>query len=99
MPLLALAFVLPIRPLAPVASAKASIATVLDAVLLPGLGFALSGITFGAVTGFLTLYFFLQGWADGALAFTTFAVALIVTRILAATCRTASAALGRRSTV
>jgi MFS family permease len=56
---------------------------VIGAVLLPGIGFALSGITFGAVTAFLTLYFAIQGWAGGALAFTTFAMALIATRIVA----------------
>lgn len=82
-PLLSAAFVVPIRPLAPVASARASIATVLNTVLLPGIGFALSGITFGAVTVFLTLHFSVQGWANGALAFTAFAVALIALRLVA----------------
>ena len=82
-PLLSLAWVLPIPALAPVASARVPMATVLGAVLLPGIGFALSGITFGAVTVFLTLHFSVQGWAHGALAFTTFAVALIALRIVA----------------
>jgi MFS family permease len=82
-PLASLGFVAPIRPPAPVASTKAPITTVLGAVLLPGIGFALSGITFGSVTAFLTLYFAVQGWAGGAPAFTTFAVALIATRLVA----------------
>lgn len=82
-PLASLAFIAPVRPLAPVASARAPISTVLAAVLLPGVGFALSGITFGSVTAFLTLLFAVRGWAHGALAFTTFAVALIATRIVA----------------
>lgn len=82
-PLLSLAFIAPIHPLAPVAAVKTPISAVLGAVLLPGIGFALSGITFGAVTVFLTLHFSVQGWAGGALAFTTFAVALIATRIVA----------------
>ena len=82
-PLLSLAFITPIHPLAPVAAVKTPISAVLGAVLLPGIGFALSGITFGAVTVFLTLHFSVQGWAGGALAFTTFAVALIATRIVA----------------
>lgn len=82
-PLLSLAWVLPIPALAPVASARVPMATVLGAVLLPGIGFALSGITFGAVMVFLTLHFSVQGWAHGALAFTTFAVALIALRIVA----------------
>lgn len=82
-PLFSIAIIAPIRSLAPVASAKAPISAVLGAVLLPGVGFALSGITFGSVTVFLTLYFAIQGWAGGALAFTTFAVFLIATRIVA----------------
>ena len=82
-PLISIAFIVPIRALAPVASTRAPISAVLGAVMLPGVGFALSGITFGAVTAFLTLYFAVEGWAGGALAFTTFAVALIATRIVA----------------
>jgi MFS family permease len=82
-PLASLAFIVPVRPLAPVSSVRAPLSTVLSAVLLPGIGFALSGITFGSVTAFLTLYFVVQGWAHGALAFTSFAVALIATRIVA----------------
>ena len=68
--------------LVPEVPRKAGILTVLGAVALPGVGFALSGITFGAVTSFLTLYFAVSGWSHGALAFTTFAVALIAARIL-----------------
>jgi len=63
--------------LVPKVPRAAGVSTVLGAVALPGLGFALSGITFGAVTSFLTLYFAVSGWNHGALAFTTFAVALI----------------------
>lgn len=69
-PLVSLACIAPVRALAPVASAEVPMSAVLGAVLLPGIGFALSGITFGAATVFLTLYFSVQGWAGGALAFT-----------------------------
>lgn len=82
-PLLSIAFIAPVRSLAPVASATTPISAVLGAVLLPGAGFALSGITFGSVTVFLTLYFAVEGWAGGALAFTAFAAVLIATRIVA----------------
>jgi MFS family permease len=82
-PLATIALIIPVRALAPASSAKAPITTVLGAVLLPGLGFTLSGLTFGSVTTFLTLYFAVQGWAHGSLAFTAFAVALIFTRIVA----------------
>ena len=63
-------------------SYKAGIATVINLVSLPGAGFALSGITFGAITTFLTLFFSVKNWNHGALAFTLFAIMLIVTRIL-----------------
>jgi len=56
---------------------------VLRAVAIPGIGFALSGITYGALTAFLTLYFALQHWPYGAFAFSTFSVLLIVTRVVA----------------
>jgi len=79
--LVTLALIAPMRALPPVASEKAPLSTVLRAVLLPGVGFALSGITFGSVTTFLTLYFALRGWAHGAVAFSMFASALIAMRV------------------
>lgn len=79
--LVTLALITPMRALPPVASEKAPLSTVLRAVLLPGVGFALSGITFGSVTTFLTLYFALRGWAHGAVAFAMFASALIAMRV------------------
>lgn len=81
-PLAALAIISPLRPLLPPHAPKGRISAVFSAVLLPGLGFALSGITFGAITAFLTLYFAVQHWSHGALAFTVFAVALIAARIV-----------------
>jgi MFS family permease len=80
-PLAAIAFISAMRAVAPVPAAKAPLSTVLRAVMLPGIGFALSGITFGSVTTFLTLYFAKQGWAHGAAAFSTFALALIAARV------------------
>ncbi len=55
--------------------------SVFSAVFWPGVGFALSGITFGAVTTFLTLLFSVNHWNHGALAFAVFACMLILTRI------------------
>lgn len=83
LPVLALAMTIKLRPYTPPNPHRAPIGTVLGAVALPGLGFALSGITFGSITAFLTLFFALEGWAHGALAFTAFAVALILTRVVA----------------
>ncbi|WP_207791730.1 arabinose transporter [Sandaracinobacteroides hominis] len=81
-PLAALTVIMPLRALIPATAPKGNVRTVLSAVLLPGLGFALSGVTFGSMTAFLTLYFSVEGWAHGALAFSLFAVALIVARIV-----------------
>ena len=72
-----------VTPFVPEPAPAQPIATVMRAVALPGFGFALSGITFGAVTAFLTLFFAVEGWQNGALAFTAFAVSLIVSRIVA----------------
>jgi MFS family permease len=82
-PLAALALVQPLQALPPTAKRNTGIMAVLSAVIWPGIGFALSGITFGSITSFLTLYFVVSGWKSGALAFSAFAVALILTRIAA----------------
>jgi predicted MFS family arabinose efflux permease len=80
-PLLALLVIIPVKPLVPIVAAKAPMSAVVRAVLLPGIGFALSGITFGSVTAFLTLYFAARDWSHGAIAFSAFAFALIGARV------------------
>jgi MFS family permease len=80
-PVISLAFVRVLPPARPTPGPRAAATQVLGAVMKPGFAFALGGITFGAVTSFLTLYFASRGWQHGALAFTAFAVALISTRI------------------
>lgn len=82
LPVIALFMIGQVHKLIPERSDQQSgISTVLRAVALPGLGFALSGITFGSVTSFLTLYFSVRGWEHGALAFTIFAGSLIAARV------------------
>lgn len=76
-----LAATIPWPVLAGAPSRKTPTSTMLGLVILPGVGFALSGITFGSVTAFLTLYFSGRLWECGALAFTAFATALIGVRI------------------
>ncbi|USI71527.1 arabinose transporter [Sphingomonas morindae] len=80
--LLALLPIVRLAAAAPPAAPAGRIADVARAVALPGVGFALSGITFGAMTAFLTLLFALHGWSGGPLVITGFAVALIVTRLV-----------------
>lgn len=81
-PISALVLIRRLPAIVPEVARKAAASTVLSAVALPGIGFALSGITVGAITSFLTLYFSVSGWRHGSLAFTTFAVALILARVI-----------------
>nr|WP_321395978.1 arabinose transporter [uncultured Desulfobacter sp.] len=81
-PFAALLMIAPIHAVKPAASPEQSgMGSVFGAVFWPGIGFALSGITFGAVTTFLTLLFSINQWPHGALAFAVFACMLILTRI------------------
>jgi hypothetical protein len=73
--------VAPLRTVAPVVHARFSFAEVLGAVWLPGLGSALGSVGFGAVTTFVALLFARQGWANGWLAYTSYALAFILARI------------------
>ena len=49
---------------------------------MPGIGVALSGVGFGAVTTFIALLFASRGWSAGWLAFTALSVAFIAGRVL-----------------
>lgn len=60
---------------------RASFASVVGAVWVPGLGSALGSVGFGAVTTFVALLFATRGWANGWLAYTAYAVAFILARI------------------
>jgi MFS family permease len=80
-PLGTLLLVAPLRPVAPLAHARASFATVIGAVWMPGLGSALGSIGFGAITAFVTLLFADSGWSPGWLAYTAFAGAFILARL------------------
>lgn len=82
MPFAALLMIQPVYSFTPPpVSRHNGFSAVFNAVFLPGVGFALSGITFGAVTTFLTLLFSVKHWNYGAFAFALFAFMLIVTRI------------------
>jgi MFS family permease len=80
-PLAALLLVAPLRRVAPTARVRPSFTKVVAAVWLPGLGLALTSAGFGAMTAFVALLFAARGWTVWP-AFTTFAVAFIVARML-----------------
>lgn len=81
-PLLTLLLVAPLPPIAPVQQTRSSFVEVVGAVWIPGLGSALGSVGFGAVTTFVALLFSTRGWANGWLAYTTYAVAFILARAL-----------------
>jgi len=49
---------------------------------MPGIGLALSGVGFGAITTFIVLLFAQHGWQPAWLAFTALSVAFIAGRLM-----------------
>lgn len=82
MPLITLLPLLRLRDagLRPAAS-KGNFASVAQAVWMPGIGAALSSVGLGAILAFGSLLFATRGWSPVWLAFTAYAVALIVARL------------------
>jgi MFS family permease len=81
-PLATMALVLPLQPVSSERKEGAGLLSVVGKIWLPGLGAALSSIGFGAIVTFGSLFFATSGWTPVWLAFTTYAVALIVARLL-----------------
>jgi MFS family permease len=80
-PLLALLLVTQVPAVVPIHQTRSSFVEVVGAVWVPGFGSALGSVGFGAVTTFVALLFATRGWANGWLAYTTYAVAFILARI------------------
>jgi predicted MFS family arabinose efflux permease len=81
-PLGTLLIIAPLPAVAPIRRARLSFVTLFSAVWVPGCGSALGSVGFGAVTTFVTLLFANRGWADGWLAYTAYAAAFILARLL-----------------
>jgi len=81
LPLGTLLFVVPLKGVPPMARVQTDFMKVKRAVWVPGLASALSSIGFGAITAFSALLFISRGWAAWP-AFTVFAIAFILTRIV-----------------
>ncbi len=81
-PLIALLLVAPLPTVAPAQHARSSFVEVVGAVWVPGFGSALGSVGFGAVTTFIALLFANRGWANGWLAYTAYAVAFILARVV-----------------
>jgi MFS family permease len=80
-PLVALACVVPLPPVAPAAQHPAPFYKVIGAVWLPGLGLALCSVGFGAITAFIALLYANKAWGGTSLVFTIFGIAFIVARL------------------
>ena len=81
-PLAPVPLVASLRPVAPLSHARPAFTRVVGAVWVPGLGLALSGVGFGAITTFITLLFAERGWSPAWLAFTALSIAFIVGRVV-----------------
>lgn len=81
-PLAALLFVAPLKPVAPTPHARPAFTKVVGAVWMPGLGVAISGVGFGAITIFIVLLFAQHGWGQAWLALTLLSLAFIIGRVL-----------------
>jgi MFS family permease len=81
-PLATLAFIAPLQAVAGERKVRAGMLSIVGKIWLPGLGAALSSVGFGVIVSFGSLLFAQNGWTPVWLAFTSYAVALIVARLL-----------------
>lgn len=81
-PLATLLLIMPLRPVAPLLRAQPPLATVADAVLLPGIGLSFSSLGFGAITTFSTLLFVDRGWTPAWVALTAFRTSFMIARVI-----------------
>lgn len=81
-PLATLLLVARVPAVAPIRRGSSSLIGVIGAVWLPGLGSALGSVGFGSVTTFVTLLFASRGWDNGWMAYTAYALAFILARVL-----------------
>ena len=80
-PLLTLLLILPLRAAIPAHKGGPGILSVVKRIWLPGFGAALGSVGFGAIAAFSSLLFADHGWTPVWLAFSAYAVALIVARL------------------
>jgi hypothetical protein len=83
-PLVTLLLVAPLRSIAPPphAQTRAAFTRIVGIVWVPGLGLALSGVGFGAITPFIVLLFAQHGWGQAWFAFTALSIAFMAGRLI-----------------
>ena len=82
LPLVSLLIVAPMHAVTASVAQRPSVAKVITAVWVPGVGLALSSAGFGAVMVFVALLFAARGWTLAWLPITAFAAAFILARVL-----------------
>lgn len=80
-PLVALGLAMPLHGTRPERAERHGMLAVVGRIWLPGLGAALSSVGFGVILSFASLLFVEHGWEPVWLAFTAYAVALILARL------------------
>jgi MFS family permease len=80
-PLVTLILIAPLRPALPAPRGGPGILSVVRRIWLPGLGAALSSVGFGAIAAFSSLLFADHGWTPIWLAFSAYALSLILARL------------------
>jgi MFS family permease len=81
-PLASLLLVAPHHPVMPASRIRPAFTRVIGAIWVPCIGMALSGVGFGAITTFISLRFVERGWSPVWLAFSAFAGAFILARLV-----------------
>jgi MFS family permease len=81
-PLLTLLLIAPLRGAPPAHKRGPGILSVVGKIFVPGLGAALSSVGFGAIAAFSSLLFADHAWAPVWLAFSAYAAALIIARLI-----------------
>ena len=81
-PLITIVLIVPVRGTIPSHRGGPGILSVVRRIWLPGLGAALSSVGFGAIAAFSSLLFADHGWTPIWLAFSAYALSLIVARLV-----------------
>jgi MFS family permease len=81
LPVIGLAWIARVRPVAPEAGSRPAFTSVVAAVWRPGVGLAFSSIGFGAITTFMVLLFAQRAWGHAWLGLTAFFAAFVLGRL------------------
>jgi MFS family permease len=81
-PLGTLSLVALLRPVESPRRPRTDFARVGRAVWMPGVGLALSGVGFGAITAFISLLFAARGWSPAWVPFTVLSIAFMSSRVI-----------------